>query len=73
MIDRTALAAPGTPEEQQLRDSFEKDQERMIELIDELGKLGIELKDFRTGLIDFPCWKDDCSTKTIPPPVRIAS
>lgn len=55
-------ANPNDPyfqENQQLRDVFEKDQERMVELIEELGKLGVELKDFRTGLIDFPCWKED--------------
>lgn len=55
-------ANPGNPyfeEEQQIREEFEKNQERMVELIEELGGLGIELKDFRTGLIDFPCWRDD--------------
>lgn len=55
-------ANPNDPyfeETQQLRDAFEKTQERMIELMDELAKLGIELKDFRIGLIDFPCWMDD--------------
>lgn len=49
---------PYLEEEQQLRNEFDKDQERMVELIEELGKLGVEFKDFRIGLLDFPCWKD---------------
>jgi hypothetical protein len=49
---------PYFEESQQLRDEFEKIQERMVELAEELGNLGIELKDLRTGLIDFPCWRE---------------
>lgn len=32
---------------------FERDQDRMREYEQELAELGIELKDYRTGLIDF--------------------
>lgn len=46
---------PYFEEEQQLRQQFEHSQERMVELAEELDKLGVELKDLRTGLIDFPC------------------
>lgn len=35
---------------------FEHGQERMRELIDELSSLGVELKDYRIGLIDFRAW-----------------
>ena len=40
---------------QQVRDKFERDAERMREYEDELRKLGVELKDYQTGLVDFPC------------------
>jgi hypothetical protein len=46
------------PAREEVEDSLEADQDRMHELCDELHKLGIELKDFFTGLVDFPCWKD---------------
>jgi hypothetical protein len=44
-------------EEEYIREELERGQERMREYIEELNRLGIELKDFYTGLIDFPCWK----------------
>lgn len=37
---------------------FERAQEKMSEYEDELKKLGVELKDYFIGLIDFPCWMD---------------
>jgi hypothetical protein len=43
-------------EVQQAQEEFERGQERMQELEAELQHLGIELKDYFTGLIDFPCW-----------------
>ena len=43
---------------QELRASFERDKDRMKEYCRELEELGIELKDARAGLIDFPCWMD---------------
>lgn len=39
--------------------AFEQGQERMEELEQELRDLGVELKDYFRGLIDFPCWMDD--------------
>ena len=44
---------------QQLIEKFERDQERMREYEHELKALHIELKDYDTGLIDFPCWMND--------------
>jgi hypothetical protein len=41
---------------QQLNEVFERDQERMREYEHELRSLHIELKDYDSGLIDFPCW-----------------
>jgi hypothetical protein len=50
-----------------LQEEFERGQERMQEYVRELHGLGIELKDYFTGLIDFParmngrevylCWR----------------
>ena len=44
---------------QQLQADLERDQEKIGEYFTELNRLGIELKDPFTGLIDFPCWMDD--------------
>lgn len=51
------------------QEDFERDREKLIELEKELKKLGVELKDFFQGLVDFPskmdghivylCWKMD--------------
>src|SRR6267378_1447320 len=45
-------------EVQQLLAEFEKGQEKMREYEQELEKLGVELKDYYTGLIDFRHMKD---------------
>ncbi len=45
-------------EQMHLEEEFERGRERMTELIEELRKLGVELKDFFMGLVDFPCWMD---------------
>jgi hypothetical protein len=57
---------PGDVKEEWEQD-LEQDQERMRDYVQELQQLGIELKDFHSGLIDFParmgnrvvylCWK----------------
>jgi hypothetical protein len=41
------------------RADFERDQERLHEYEQELRNLGVELKDYFIGLVDFPCWMDD--------------
>jgi len=43
---------------QQAEAEFEKAQERMKEFEHELAQLGVELKDYFTGLLDFPAWMD---------------
>jgi hypothetical protein len=40
---------------QQIQAEFERDQERMREYETELKGLGVELKDYYTGLVDFLC------------------
>ena len=44
---------------EQLKADFERDQERMHEYEHELKNLHVELKDYFSGLVDFPCWMDD--------------
>ncbi len=55
---RGALGEAYQEEMQHVLEEFERDQERMREYERELKKLGIELKDYYTGLVDFPCWMD---------------
>src|SRR5438093_10522542 len=38
---------------------FEREQDRLRDYEEELKKLGVILKEYYTGLIDFPCWMDD--------------
>jgi hypothetical protein len=65
--ERITIADPYHEEMQQVQAEFERDRERMDEYFQELRRLGIELKDPQTGLIDFParmegrdvylCWR----------------
>jgi hypothetical protein len=47
------------PHRQELESEIDKGRERMQGFQDELEELGVELKDYRMGLVDFPCWMDD--------------
>jgi hypothetical protein len=38
---------------------IERDSERLLEYERELRELGVELKDYFTGLVDFPCHMDN--------------
>ena len=38
---------------------IERDSERLLDYARELRELGVELKDYFTGLVDFPCRMDD--------------
>jgi hypothetical protein len=51
-----ALGAAYQEELHQVEAELEREQERMQEYEQELKALGVELKDYFTGLIDFPCW-----------------
>jgi hypothetical protein len=58
---------PYDEEVQQIEDELEKDDLRLTGFVDELRRLGVELKDHAVGLVDFPtqidgrdaylCWK----------------
>ncbi|MFN4261746.1 MAG: DUF2203 domain-containing protein [Gemmataceae bacterium] len=53
---RIHLDALHEEEIQHIQEEFERDQERMQAYEEELRRLGVELKDYYIGLIDFPCW-----------------
>ncbi len=63
----TAEGDPAGVQKEDWEQELEQDQEKMRDYVQELQQLGIELKDFHAGLIDFParmgnrevylCWK----------------
>jgi hypothetical protein len=55
---RRSLGDAYKEELQGIQTEFERDQERMRGYEAELKSLGIELKDYFTGLVDFPCRMD---------------
>lgn len=57
-VDRDAFAQAYQEELDQAQTQFEQERDRMAELFGELKSLGIELKDYFAGLVDFPCWMD---------------
>jgi hypothetical protein len=64
LLERVDLSSGGRlpdahlEELQRVRETLERDQERMHEYESELKKLGVELKDYLTGLIDFYSLRD---------------
>lgn len=60
-IQAPAQSKPAEAYEEELRpvrEELERGQERIKDYEQELRKLGVELKDYFSGLIDFPCWMD---------------
>jgi hypothetical protein len=56
--DRITIGEAHREELEQVRAEFEREQQRMLEYQQELESLGVELKDYNTGLIDFLHWMD---------------
>jgi hypothetical protein len=56
---RESMGEAWAEEVRQVRDDFERDQDRMRDYEDELRRLSVELKDYEVGLIDFPCWMNN--------------
>ena len=59
MREGDGLTPAHQEELQSLIEEFEREQDHMQEFEQELRKLGIELKDYFTGLVDFPCWMNN--------------
>lgn len=53
------LSDAHSEEVRHLQEELDRDQDQMNDFLAELHKLGIELKDPFTGLVDFPCWLED--------------
>jgi hypothetical protein len=56
--DKGGLLQAHAEELQQAHGDFERDQERLLEYAQELQNLGVELKDYFSGLVDFPSRMD---------------
>jgi hypothetical protein len=56
--DRLRLSEAHEEELLQVRSDVDRGQEKMEEYVRELKELGVELKDYFTGLIDFPSLMD---------------
>ena len=56
--DGVAMGIITRPQLEEEESAYEREVERIQECTAELAQLGVELKDMRTGLIDFPGWID---------------
>ena len=54
--DRGVVADAYQEELQTLQQDLDRAQDQMKEYVQELHRLGVELKDYYTGLVDFPAW-----------------
>src|SRR5207249_1745693 len=56
---RGSIAQAYQEEHQFAEAEFERDRERLFGYAQELKDIGVELKDYFTGLVDFPCRMDN--------------
>ncbi len=54
--DRRVLGEAYQEEMQTMQDDLDRAQDQMKDYVQELHALGVELKDYYTGLVDFPAW-----------------
>ena len=56
---RKRIESPVNDDSSDLEPRYEAAMDRLSELVDELHQVGVELKDFEMGLIDFPAIHDE--------------
>jgi hypothetical protein len=54
--DNGGLGEAHQEELQPLQEDLERAQDQLKDYVQELNALGVELKDYYTGLVDFPAW-----------------
>lgn len=56
---RRELEEDGSRDLAEAEGDYEREMDRLSDLVDELHLVGVELRDFELGVIDFPAWYAD--------------